>query len=240
MNAIAKPAHTQPLSGVRVIDFTQVMLGPCATQMLGDYGADVIKIERIGAGDLSRTSIRDDPAGLQNPVFCSLNRNKRSLALDLKSPAGLAVVRRLIDGADVVVNNFRAGVMERMGLGFEALRAANPRLIFAFGTGFGTAGPYAHKGGQDVLAQAMSGVMARKSDPSDPMTIYPTSLADYSAGMHLVQGVLLALLARERTGRGQMVSVSLYDSMLAMQMQEAAMSLMRGRDFSWGSMPHTG
>jgi formyl-CoA transferase len=231
---------SQPLSGIRVIDFTQVMLGPCATQTLGDYGADVIKAERIGAGDLSRTSIDGDPGGLQNPVFCSLNRNKRSMALDLKSPAGLDVVRTLAKTADVVVNNFRAGVMERMGLGYAMLSEINPRIIYAFGTGFGTEGPYAHKGGQDILAQAMSGVMARKCDPSEPLTIYPTALADYSAGMHLVQGILLALLHRERTGRGQVVAVSLYDSMLAMQMQEAAMWLMRDRDFSWGSMPHTG
>ena len=230
---------TQPLTGLRVIDFTQVMLGPCATQTLGDYGADVIKIERIGAGDLSRTAI-EDPAGMRNPVFCSLNRNKRSIALDLKSPAGLEIVRTLAKTADVVVNNFRAGVMERMGLGYATLSEINPRIIYAFGTGFGTEGPYAHKGGQDILAQAMSGVMMRKCDPSDPVTIYPTALADYSAGMHLVQGILLALLHRERTGRGQVVAVSLYDSMLAMQMQEAAMWLMRDRDFSWGSMPHTG
>jgi crotonobetainyl-CoA:carnitine CoA-transferase CaiB-like acyl-CoA transferase len=229
----------QPLSGVKVLDFTQVMLGPCCTQMLGDYGADVIKIERLGAGDLSRSSI-EDPAGALNPVFCSLNRNKRSIALDLRSADGLAVVHRLVQSADVVVNNFRAGVMERMGLGYAALSQINPRIIFAFGTGFGSEGPYSHKGGQDVLAQAMSGVMARKCDPTEPLTIYPTALADYSAGMHLVQGVLLALLQRERTGRGQQVEVSLYDSMLAMQMQEAAMWLMRGRDFSWGAMPHTG
>ena len=228
-----------PLEGVKVVDFTQVMLGPCCTQMLGDWGADVIKIERVGAGDLSRWSI-DDPAGPLNPVFCSLNRNKRSIALDLRSESGRAIVRRLIERADVVVNNFRAGVMERMGLGYEALAALNPSIIFAVGTGFGTEGPYAHKGGQDVLAQAMSGVMARKCDPSEPTTIYPTALADYSAGMHLVQGILLALLQRERAGRGQSISVSLYDSMLAMQMQEAAMWLMRGRDFSWGAMPYTG
>lgn len=229
----------QPLAGIKVIDFTQVMLGPCCTQMLGDYGADVIKIERVGAGDLSRWSI-DDPAGPLNPVFCSLNRNKRSLALDLKLPAGLAVVRRLVTGADIVVSNFRAGVMERMGLGYAALAEINPRIIFALGTGFGSQGPYAHKGGQDILAQAVSGVMARKCDASEPLTIYPTALADYSAGMHLVQGILLALLQRERTGRGQQIEVSLYDSMLAMQMQEAAMWLMRRRDFSWGAMPHTG
>jgi formyl-CoA transferase len=228
-----------PLEGIKVVDFTQVMLGPCCTQMLGDWGADVIKIERLGAGDLSRWSI-DDPAGPLNPVFCSLNRNKRSIALDLRSEAGRAIVRRLIEHSDVVVNNFRAGVMERMGLGYEALAAINPRIIFAVGTGFGTEGPYVHKGGQDVLAQAMSGVMARKCDASEPTTIYPTALADYSAGMHLVQGILLALLQRERTGRGQTIAVSLYDSMLAMQMQEAAMWLMRGRDFSWGAMPYTG
>ena len=113
-------SETQPLAGIKVIDFTQVMLGPCCTQMLGDYGADVVKIERIGAGDLSRTSI-EDPAGLLNPIFCSLNRNKRSVALDLKAAAGLAVVHRLVAGADVVVNNFRAGVMDRMGLGYAAL-----------------------------------------------------------------------------------------------------------------------
>ena len=228
-----------PLEGVKVVDFTQVMLGPCCTQMLGDWGADVIKIERLGVGDLSRGSI-DDPAGPLNPVFCSLNRNKRSIALDLRSESGRTIVRRLIERSDVVVNNFRAGVMERMGLGYEALAAINPRIISAVGTGFGTEGPYAYKGGQDVLAQAMSGVMARKCDASEPMTIYPTALADYSAGMHLVQGILLALLQRERTGRGQAISVSLYDSMLAMQMQEAAMWLMRGRDFSWGAMPYTG
>jgi len=173
-------------------------------------------------------------------VFCSLNRNKRSIALDLKSPVGLAVVHRLLETADVVISNFRAGVMERMGLGYDDLHARYPRLIYASGSGYGTHGPYAHKGGQDILAQALSGVMARKCDPTDPLTIYPTSLADYSAGMHLVQGVLLALLRRAITGTGQLVTVSLYDSMLAMQMQEAAMAMMRGVDFSWGALPHNG
>lgn len=230
----------QPLSGIRVIDFTQVMLGPCATQVLGDYGADVIKIERIGAGDLSRSSISDDPDGPQNPVFCSLNRNKRSLALDLRQEAGRAIVRKLVKSADVAVNNFRAGVMERMGLGYDDLKRINQRIIFAFGTGFGPEGPYAHKGGQDVLAQALSGVMARRADASLPLSVYPTALADYAAGMHLVQGILLALLQRERTGVGQMVSVSLYDSMLAMQMQEAAMWMMRQRELNWAAMPLTG
>ena len=123
-----------PLAGIRVIDFTQVMLGPVCTQMLGDYGADVIKIERKGAGDLSRGTF-EPVAGHDNPVFCSLNRNKRSVALDLKSPEHLAAVRALIANADVVVNNFRAGVMERIGLGYDECRRMNPRIIYAVGTG---------------------------------------------------------------------------------------------------------
>jgi crotonobetainyl-CoA:carnitine CoA-transferase CaiB-like acyl-CoA transferase len=235
-----QPTTPQPLSGVRVIDFTQVMLGPSATQVLADYGADVIKIERPGAGDLSRTSIPDDPDGLDNPVFRSLNRNKRSIALDLRKPGGKAIIYDLVREADVVVNNFRAGVMERMGFGYDELSKINPRIICAFGSGFGQKGPLAHKGGQDVLAQAMSGVMRRKGDPDEPLTVYATALCDYTAGMHLVQAILLALLQREKTGRGQQVAVSLFESMLAMQMQEAAMWLQRGQHFSWGGYPLTG
>ena len=229
-----------PLDGVRVLDFTQVMMGPCCTQMLGDYGADVIKIERVGAGDLSRWSVGEDPDGGNNPVFASLNRNKRSVALDLKSETDRQAALQLVESADVVVSNFRPGVMERMGFGYDDLRRINPRIIYAVGTGFGLEGPYVHKGGQDVLAQAMSGAMHRRADPTLPLSIYPTALADYSAGMHLVQGILLALLQREKTGKGQQVSVSLYNSMLAMQMQEAAMWMMRGRELNWAAMPLSG
>jgi crotonobetainyl-CoA:carnitine CoA-transferase CaiB-like acyl-CoA transferase len=229
-----------PLDGIKVVDFTQVMMGPCATQMLADYGADVIKVERPGTGDLSRTSIPNDPAGLQGPVFCSLNRNKRSIVLDTRQPQGREVALRLIERADVVVNNFRAGVMERMGFGYEALSRLNPRLIYAVGTGYGLTGPYVHKGGQDALAQAMSGVMARRSDPSMPPSVPGTAFADYAAGMHLVQGVLLALLQRANTGRGQLVSVSLLDSMIAAQMQEGTMHLMRQRELNWSAMPLSG
>src|SRR5438477_4812551 len=180
----AKPL---PLDGIKVIDFTQVMMGPCATQMLADYGADVIKIERPGTGDLSRTSIPNDPAGLVGPVFCSLNRNKRSIVLDTRKPEARDAALRLIERSDIVVSNFRAGVMDRMGFGYEALARLNPRLIYAVGTGYGLTGPYAHKGGQDVLAQAMSGVMARRSDPSVPLALPGTAFADYAAGMHLRQ-----------------------------------------------------
>ncbi|CAE6863544.1 Acetyl-CoA:oxalate CoA-transferase [Paraburkholderia domus] len=235
---VAKTADL-PLSGVRVVDLTQVMMGPVCTQMLADYGADVIKVERKGAGDLSRSTF-EPVAGADNPIFCSLNRNKRSVALDLRDAQQLADLKALIADADVVVSNFRAGVMDRMGVGYEDCRRLNPRIIYAVGTGFGETGPYAHKGGQDVLAQAMSGVMARRADESLPISVYPTALADYSAGMHMVQGILLALLHRERTGEGQKVNVSLYNSMLAMQMQEAAMIMMADSEVNWAAMPLSG
>lgn len=228
----------QPLTGVRVIDFTQVMLGPCCTQILGDFGADVIKIEKPRSGDLSRWSVAGE--GANNPVFQSLNRNKRSLALDLRGETGKAIVRDLVMKADVVVSNFRPGVMERMGFGYADLAKLNPRIIYAQGSGFGPTGPNVHKGGQDVLAQALSGVMARKADPHHPTAIYATALADFSAGMHLVQGILLALLQRQKTGRGQSIDVSLYDSMLSMQCQEAAMWLNRKKELNWAAMPLSG
>ena len=228
-----------PLSGVRIIDFTQVYMGPCCTQMLADYGADVIKIERPETGDLSRTSL-PDKAGLLGPVFSSLNRNKRSLVLDLRKDDERTVVLELAKQSDVVVNNFRAGVMERMGFGYDDLSRINPRIIYAVGTGYGLEGPYAHKGGQDVLAQAMSGVMARKCNDDEPLTVNATTFADYSCGMHMMQGILLALLQREKTGKGQKIAVSLLDSMLAAQMQEATAHLMRGREINWGAMPLSG
>jgi formyl-CoA transferase len=239
MSANATGTSGLPLDGVRVIDFTQVMMGPVCTQMLADHGADVIKIERKGAGDLSRSTF-EPIAGQDNPIFCSLNRNKRSVEIDLRDPAQIALVKALIADADVVTNNFRAGVMERLGLGYEDCKRINPGIVYAVGTGFGETGPYAHKGGQDVLAQALTGVMARRADNELPLSIYPTALADYTAGMHMVQGILFALLQRERTGVGQKISVSLYNSMLAMQMQEAAMIMMADSEVNWAAMPLSG
>ena len=232
---------TMPLSGVRIIDFTQVMLGPCATQMLGDFGADVIKIERPGSGDLSRNffGVNTEEA-MNNAVFASLNRNKRSVTIDTKSDEGRQQILDMVKSADVLVDNFRAGVMDRLGFGYDDLSKINPRIICASGTGYGSTGPYAHKGGQDVLAQAMSGVMEKTQDPSIPKSIYPTTLCDYSAGMHLVQGVLAALLMREKTGKGQKVEVSLYDSIIAMQMQEAAQWSKHREVLNWAAMPLTG
>ncbi len=234
-------SNTLPLEGIRVIDFTQVMMGPSATQMLGDFGADVIKIENPKGGDLSRTAFGAvDEKGLNNPIFCSLNRNKRSLALDLRQDENKEIVYALIKDADVVVSNFRAGVMDRIGFGYHKLRELNPKLVYASGSGYGPKGPYSHKGGQDVLAQAMSGVMMRRADPSLPISIYPTTICDYTTGMHLVQAVLAALIGVSRMGQGQCVEVSLYDSMIALQMQEATCHLNTGKEINWAEMPLCG
>jgi len=229
-----------PLDGMRILDFSQLILGPAASQTLGDYGADVIKIERPVEGDLNRIAFPYDPAGPDHPIYCCFNRNKRSIVIDLRSEKGREIVLKMVETADVVIHNFRAGVMERMGFGYDVLSRVNPRIILASGTGFGPVGPYAHKGGQDALAQAISGAMLRRPDPSQPIAIYSTTIADYTAAMHLLQAILLALLHRERTGKGQVVHVSLYDSMLAMQSPEAAMVLMRGREFNFAGLPVRG
>jgi formyl-CoA transferase len=147
----------------------------------------------------------------------------------------------MLDACDVVVNNFRPAVLDRLGFSYDVLRGSNPGIIFAQGTGFGTGGPYVHKGGQDIIAQALTGVMARKQSPDHPLAIYGTSLADYTAGMHLVQAVLIALLGRARTGVGQYLEVSLYDALLAMQALEAPVVL-ANRDYetNWAAMPLVG
>ncbi|BCW51005.1 CaiB/BaiF CoA-transferase family protein [Arthrobacter sp. StoSoilB13] len=228
-----------PLDGIKIVDFTQVFMGPSCTQLLGDYGADIIKVERPGAGDISRNSFPDQD-GQDNPIFLSINRNKRSVSVDTRTEEGREVLHRLMADADVVVSNFRSGVMERMGFGYEELKAANPGIIWASGTGFGPEGPYSHKGGQDAIAQAYSGVMWRRESDDTKPSIYPTTLCDYITGMHLMQGILLALRTREASGVGQKVEVTMYDSMLHLQMQEACMQLNRGYEVNWGAMPLSG
>jgi crotonobetainyl-CoA:carnitine CoA-transferase CaiB-like acyl-CoA transferase len=161
------------------------------------------------------------------------------VVVDLRSTEGRDLVLELVRQADVVVSNFRPGVMERMGFGYDELSEVNPGLIWACGSGYGHRGPDAGKPGQDVLAQAVSGLMARRSEPDEALRVYPTCLADYTAAMHLLSGILLALLERQRTGRGQVVEVSLLDSMLAMQAQEAAAWLTNGAELNWGAMPLT-
>jgi formyl-CoA transferase len=232
---VQEDALVQPLEGIQVLDFTQVEMGPVCTQVLGDFGADVIKVERPGVGDLSRHKVL--PADGENPVFLALNRNKRGLAIDLKHPQGRDIVRRLAERADVLVHNFRPEVMCRLGLGFDDLREHNPRLVYAHGSGWGPTGPYQHKGGQDILAQAASGMMMTNALPGGAPHKVHNPIADFTAGMLLVQGILLALLARERTGRGQEVYTSLLDGMLATQIQEATFLLNTGRMLNWGYLP---
>ena len=234
-----RPATPLPLDGIKIVDFTQVFMGPSCTQLLGDYGADIIKVERPGAGDISRNSFPDKD-GQDNPIFLSINRNKRSVSIDTRTEEGRNVLHVLLADADVVVSNFRSGVMERMGFGYEDLKADNPGIIWASGTGFGPVGPYSHKGGQDAIAQAYSGVMWRRESEDQKPAIYPTTLCDYITGMHLMQGILLALRTRETTGIGQKVEVTMYDSMLHLQMQEACMQLNRGYEVNWGAMPLSG
>ncbi len=229
---------TGPLDGVTVLDFTQIELGPCATQVLGDFGADVIKIERPRDGDLARAYMKA-PSG-ESAIFWSLNRNKRSVAIDVRTPLGREAIYRLARRADVVVHNFRPGVMERLGFGSDDLRTIHPRLIYAFGSGYGPTGPYRDKGGQDVLAQAMSGIASRRAEPDAAPEPCATPIADFMAGMLLVQAILMALLARQRTGEGQVVHVSLLDGMLATQLQEATVWLNLGERLNWGSFPLSG
>jgi crotonobetainyl-CoA:carnitine CoA-transferase CaiB-like acyl-CoA transferase len=195
------------LSGLRVVDFSHVYQGPVATQLMADHGADVIKIERPDTGDWSR---RWGPfvQGVSLP-FAGLNRNKRSFALNAKSPAGRAALRALVATADVLVHNFRPGVMEKLGLGFDELAARHPRLVYASSNGWGDHGPAVERGrgGHDLMARAEAGWFTQP-DPAKPP--FPAGIsADYPAGLMLLQGILMALLARERTGRGQRVTTDL-------------------------------
>ncbi len=210
------------LSNIKVLDFTQVIMGPAATAVLADHGADVIKVERPGSGELARAfGPFKDGVGLS---YAALNRNKRSLAVNLKSTEGIDLILRLVDQSDVVVNNFRPGVMESLGLGYEALKERNPRIIYATGTGFGTSGPMAEarKPGHETVADALSGAMYNNADSNGVPRKFPLPVADMTAGNLLVQGILIALLARESTGEGQTVEVSLLDGMMWMQAWQVA------------------
>jgi formyl-CoA transferase len=223
-----------PLRGLRVLDLTQVQLGPCATQVLGDFGADIVKVERLGAGDLSRSTdpFITEPGG-QSAYFMALNRNKRSLAIDLSRSDGRELVLQLAREADVLVHNFRPGVVDRLGLDYASLQALNPRLIYASGSGFGPQGPLVHKAGQDLLAQSMSGLASRNAGEDGEPKLFPTALGDFTAGMILAQGVLLALYQRERTGKGACLHVCLLDTLLALQQQEATQWMLRRRPVNW-------
>ena len=195
------------LEGVRILDFSHVYQGPVGTQIFGDYGADVIKVERPGSGDWSR-AWGPFAKGVSLP-FANLNRNKRSIAVNLKAPEGKELVRRLVVEADVLVHNFRKGVMEKNGLGYEEVKTINPKIVYAWSSGWGDSGPYADSGraGHDVMARAEAGWFIERGEGEAP--IEGGVSMDYCAGMNLMNGIMMALFRRERTGQGQFVSTDL-------------------------------
>jgi len=214
--------NTGALAGLRVIDLTQMLAGPFCTQILADHGADVIKVEAM-SGDGTRVTgpfREDDTLHDFGGYFQSVNRNKRSIAVDMKSPEGLQVVRRLIDEADIVVENFRAGVMERLGLSYEVLRETNPRLIYAAVRGFGDPrsgeSPYAQWPAYDVVSQAMGGMMGITGPDRDTPTKIGPGVGDLVPALMLCIGILAAVNHVRTTGQGQFVDVAMTDAVLAM------------------------
>jgi crotonobetainyl-CoA:carnitine CoA-transferase CaiB-like acyl-CoA transferase len=210
----------KPLSGLLIVDFSQFLSGPSASLRMADLGARVIKIERPGNGDLCRQLyISNLSLDGDSTLFHSINRNKQSYAADLKNPDDLACVRKLLTRADVMIQNFRPGVIEKIGLGYDAVRALNPRLVYGEITGYGSAGPWRDKPGQDLLVQSLSGLPYLNGDASQPPVPFGLSVADMMAGAHLVQGVLAALVRRGVTGVGGKVEVSLLESILDLQFE---------------------
>ena len=210
-----------PLHGVRVIDMTRVLAGPFCTMSLGDMGAEVIKVEEPGKGD----DTRGWPPFVHGEAtyFLSVNRNKKSLTLDLKAPDGQEILRRLLASADVVVENFRPGTMERLGFGYETLERANPRLIYCSISGFGESGPEAHRPGYDLIVQGESGVMDITGFPDGPPVKVGNSIGDLVAGMAAAQGITLALLSRSQTGKGQKVEIGMLDVMASLLTYQAGL-----------------
>lgn len=210
------------LQNVRILDFTQLLQGPYATQMLGDLGADVIKIEKPHTGDLYRsmTFFNQWIGDGESPCFLPWNRNKRSLAIDLKATEARDIILRLAETADVVVENFRPGVMDKLGLGYKDFSERNPRILFASATGWGANGPYAKRPGQDLLVQGLSGAVFASGKKSDGPVAIGTALSDQLGAMHLVYAILAALYHRERSGEGQRIEVNLLQSVLAFEMQD--------------------
>ena len=216
-----------PLAGLRVLDLTEHMAGPFCTMILADMGAEVLKVERPGKGDSSRAM---GEGGERNPFFLYINRNKKSVSLDYKGPAGREVFLRLVRSVDVLVENYRATVMERAGLGYAALAAENPRLVYAQLSGFGADGPYRDKGGLDLIAQGMGGLMHVTGEADGPPTSVGQPICDLGTGMWGVQGILAALYERQRTGRGQKVDCSLLETALGFSGWTSAAWLVDGRE----------
>jgi crotonobetainyl-CoA:carnitine CoA-transferase CaiB-like acyl-CoA transferase len=222
------------LSDVTILDFSHLLQGPYCTQMLADMGANVIKVERPGSGDLFRSMTFNNKwvgPGRESPNFLAWNRNKRSLALDLKAPEAKEALYALAAQADVVVQNFRPGVMARLGFGYEDLKAINPRIIYCSGSGYGTSGPYLSRPGQDMLIQGLTGLAAATGRADGPPVPVGAGFADQIGAMNMVYGILSALYWRERSGEGQEINVDLMSGLLAHQGQEMLMALNFGEDF---------
>lgn len=211
-----------PLDGIRVLDVSQVMAGPFCCMLLGDMGADVIKVEPPVVGDSSRRSMGFRLKGEDSPGFLALNRNKRSIVLDLKTEADRETFYDLVRTADVVVENGRPGVADRLGIGYETLSGINPRLIYAGISGFGQSGPWAQRPGYDLIAQAMSGIMSATGLPGQEPVKNSTPVADLGAALFAVYGILSALIGREKSGEGQFVGASLIEAALGLSIWETA------------------
>jgi formyl-CoA transferase len=208
------------LQGLRVIDLTQAMAAPFCTMNLADMGADVIKVEAPGEGESMRQLGRAQKNG-HSGTFMTMNRNKRSLAVDLKQPEGVELVRRLARSADVFVQNYRPGAAKRLGVDYASLQAVNPRLIYCAISGFGSTGPYAPRGGYDLIAQGMSGVMSVTGEEGGAPAKSGIPLADLSAGLFGAYGILCALEHRDRTGEGQFVDTSLLEAAMGLTVWES-------------------
>lgn len=209
---------TRPFEGVRILDFTQVFAGPLASYQLSLLGADVIKVERPGGEDMRGTPRRTDQADLETaPGWIAINANKRNIALDLKNPVVIEIIKRLVVDADVVMENFRPGVMDRLGIGYDALSAINPTLIYACVSGFGREGPLKGEPSYDGKIQAMSGIMSITGHEGMGPIRAGFAVCDATAGMTAAFGVASALFQRSHTGKGQLVDVAMYDSALTVQ-----------------------
>ncbi len=223
---------SRPLDGVRVVDLTRILAGPYATMRLADLGADVIKVENPDGGDDTRAwgppFVPDGPGGVAT-YFFAVNRGKRSIAIDLKRAEGKQVLWRLLERADVLLENFRPGTLDRLGFGWETLRARLPRLVYAAISGYGHRGTFRDRASYDVIVQAEAGILDVTGEPDGPPLKAGFSLADTGAAMNVLIGVLAALHARERTGRGDRVDVALFDGVLSQLTYQAQMWLSCGR-----------
>ena len=220
-------AGSKPLDGIKVLDFTRVLAGPYATVLMADLGADVIKVESPGGDEYRHIG---PFLGDESALFQTANRGKRSIVLDLKNPSDLEVARKLAARADVLVENFRPGVMDKLGLGPDAMQALNPGLIYASISGFGQTGPNAARPAYDIILQAMTGLMAQTGAPDGPPTMVGEAVADVAGGLFAAWGIMTALFDRERTGLGRRVDVALFDALASMMPTAAARVLVCDQD----------